>query len=109
MSLAWMADAQTAFVKTVRDSRAESIRRFLSELRAKYDPRNDQDFRVAVRTCISYQGLDAQQIADACRVSLGTVSRWQNGKVLPPPAIRKSVAEELEKLLLKLLQDSAFG
>lgn len=76
MSLAWLADAQTVFGRTLRVSRAAEIRRFVAELKAQYDAKSEQDFRLAIRACISSYGLDAQQIADACRVSQGTISRW---------------------------------
>jgi|GEM_PF-1903682 transcriptional regulator with XRE-family HTH domain len=73
--------------------------RELSECVKSADVRNDNEFQSIIRDGQILLEMSDQEMGDALSVSRPTVNRWINGKNLPHPVIRKSIAAFIGKNL----------
>lgn len=61
----------------------------------------DASFRTCVDQALNELELAPIQLANALAVSRTTVLRWQNGRAVPHPAMRKPVYKVLEQFLIR--------
>jgi len=85
------------FAKELASAELESLRRLAAVL-DRFDASRERDFAMVISAVLKSR-FTQRELADAFKVSVGTISRWSAGISCPPSFVRGVIVATLRDML----------